>query len=249
MLEEYADNLSVVAGDAHLWMTQENTLANMQQHTATLDVMIEQNGDLLSVDVLVENSAGHKLPTSYPSRRVWLHVTAADRRGNVLFESGGWEANGLIRGNDNDADGSTFEPHYAMIDDESQVQIYEMIFVDDAGAVSTGLLSAAAQVKDNRILPAGFDLAAADEDIAVYGAAGEDADFVGGQDSVVYEIDVSDARGKLTVTVELLYQSIAYRWAENLRGGEGEEIGDFMGYYDGLSNAPVVVASSVVEVK
>ena len=37
--------------------------------------------------VAVENLAGHKLPTAYPSRRVWLHVTVLDGP-DVVFESG-----------------------------------------------------------------------------------------------------------------------------------------------------------------
>ena len=248
MLEENAEDVSATAGDSHFWATEENTLAMMQQRTAVLDVSAVQTGDQLAVEVLIESSTGHKLPTSYPSRRVWLHVTVEDRSG-VVFESGAWEANGMILGNDNDADGSLVEPHYSMISDGSQVQIYELIFVNDAGEVSTSVLSAAEAVKDNRILPAGFDIGAAEEDIAIYGAASDDADFIGGQDTISYEIDLSDAKGKLTVTVELLYQSIAYRWAENLRTGEGEEISAFMGYYDALSNEPVVIASSVVELK
>jgi hypothetical protein len=249
MLEENAQEVGATAGDEHFWSTEENTLAMMEQRTATLNVEAEQSGGQLALDVLVESSTGHKLPTSYPSRRVWLHVTVADRSGAVLFESGGWESNGLIRENDNDEDGRSFEPHYTVINDESQVQIYELIFLNDAGEVSTSVLSAAQQVKDNRILPPGFDIKAADEDIAIYGAALDDADFTAGQDAVVYEIDLGEVKGKLTVTVELLYQSIAYRWAENLRAGEGEEISTFMGYYDALANEPVLIARREVVVK
>ena len=251
LLEENSQDLGVTAGDAHFWATEENTLAMMGQRTATLNVNTEKVGNQLGLEVLVESSTGHKLPTSYPSRRVWLHVAVTDRSGAVVFESGGWEANGLIRGNDNDTDGSSFEPHYALISDESQVQIYELIFLNDAGEVSTSVLSAAQQVKDNRILPPGFDSAAgaADEDIAIYGAAKDDADFTAGQDAISYQIDLGDAKGKFTITVELLYQSIAYRWAENLRGGEGEEISDFMGYYDALPNEPVVIARNEMELK
>jgi hypothetical protein len=46
----------------------------------------------------------------------------------------------------------------------------------------------------------------------------------------------------------LLYQSIGYRWAENLRGGDGAEIGRFISYYDRVPNQPVVVASASTEV-
>ena len=54
--------------------------------------------------VLVENLAGHKLPSAYPSRRAWLNVTVRDTRGEVFFESGGLATGGRIKGNDNDDD-------------------------------------------------------------------------------------------------------------------------------------------------
>ena len=66
----------------------------------------------LDADVVVRNLTGHKLPTGYPSRRVWLHVTVRDAAGAVVFESGAVEPTGAIAGNDNDADRERVEPHY-----------------------------------------------------------------------------------------------------------------------------------------
>ena len=75
----------------------------------------EGDSGQLAIDVMVRNLTGHKLPTAYPSRRAWLHVTIRDRDGQVIFESGAIEPSGLIRGNDNDADGRRFEPHHTEI--------------------------------------------------------------------------------------------------------------------------------------
>jgi hypothetical protein len=58
----------------------------------------------ISFEVLVENLAGHKLPTAYPSRRAWLHVTVRDASGRAVFESGAVRPDGSIVGNDADAD-------------------------------------------------------------------------------------------------------------------------------------------------
>ena len=33
----------------------------------------------------IENLGGHNLPTAYPSRRVWLHLTVRDRGGKAIF--------------------------------------------------------------------------------------------------------------------------------------------------------------------
>ncbi len=114
--------------------------------------------------------------------------------------------------------------------------------------VTTTLLRGATYVKNNRLLPSGFDKAAADEDIAVHGGAVEDEDFLGGGDSIQYKIDVGDAQGPFTITVELLYQSIGYRWAQNLRQHEAAETTRFLEYYETVPNLPVVIASGTVEV-
>ena len=79
-----------------------------------------------------------------------------------MFESGAIEPSGLIKGNDNDADALKFEPHYTQITRPDQVQIYEAILGDLHDAVTTGLLSATGYLKDNRLLPHGFDKGRAD---------------------------------------------------------------------------------------
>jgi hypothetical protein len=122
--------------------------------------------------------------------------------------------------------------------------------VDRADAVTTGLLRGVRYVKDNRLLPRGFDKQTAAADVAVHGAAATDADFVAGGDRVRYRVDLGAApRGPVRVTVELLYQSIGYRWAENLRGYDSAETRRFVRYYD--DNAAVsasVLATAATEI-
>ncbi|HSQ18114.1 MAG TPA: hypothetical protein VLM83_10480 [Anaerolineales bacterium] len=84
------------------------------------------------------------------------------------------------------------------------MQIYESIMLNSDGEVTTVLLRAAAYAKDNRLLPQGFDLAAATPDILVFGAAAQDADFTGGSDRLGLQLDLSGATGPFTVQVELL---------------------------------------------
>src|ERR1700724_1978085 len=100
------------------------------------------------MEVFVENLSGHKLPTAYPSRRVWLHVTVRDRNGKAIFESGALNSDGSIVGNDADADATRFEPHYAEITQPDQVQIYETILGDAIGKPTTGLLTGLRYLKD-----------------------------------------------------------------------------------------------------
>ena len=116
------------------------------------------------------------------------------------------------------------------------------------GEVTTTLLRAAEYFKDNRILPSGFLLDGVAPDIAPYGEVKIDEDFVEGSDRVQYVVDVSGHQGPFSITVELLYQSIGFRWAENLRHHSTAESIAFFGYYDMTENIPVVVAFSVTEV-
>ena len=66
----------------------------------------------------------------------------------------------------------------------------------------------------------------------MHGAAADDDDFTAGGDRVQYLVDVSGASGAITVSVELLFQSIGYRWAENLRDYDAFETNRFVGYYE-----------------
>ena len=189
----------------------------------------------------VRNLGGHKLPTAYPSRRVWLHVTVQDGNDRVVFESGAINPAGAIPDNDNDTDATKFEPHYTEIRSADQVQIYEAIMADSSGSVTTGLLHAVRYIKDNRLLPLGFDKKTAGTDIAVAGGALDDADFVGGADRIRYSIDPGNARGPFRIKAELCYQPIGHRWAANLKSYDAYEPRRFTGYFEVFSADSMVV--------
>jgi hypothetical protein len=242
MLNRYRNDLAVTALPAELTAAAARTVEFLQSQTATLTIAsLAGKAGRLEADVSVGNLSGHKLPTGYPSRRAWLHVTVRDRDGRTVFESGARNAEGAIEGNDNDADAARFEPHYREIRNPGQVQIYESIMVDPAGAVTTGLLSAVRYAKDNRLLPRGFDKEIAGRDIAVIGDARQDGDFRGGGDRVRYSIPVGSAPGPFRIEAELWFQPIAHRWAANLRPYKAPEPQRFTGYYDAMSAASAVL--------
>jgi hypothetical protein len=171
-----------------------------------------------------------------------------DAAGEVVFESGAANPDGSIVGNDNDADPLKYESHYQTITGPDQVQIYESIMRDSEGDVTTALLRGAGYLKDNRLLPSGFDKETALEDTAVRGQAIEDQDFVGGRDRVPHAIELGNAKGPFTVTVELLYQSVGYRWVQKMHRHEAPEPARFLNYYEAIPNLPVVVARVMAEV-
>jgi hypothetical protein len=193
------------------------------------------------LDVSVTSTTGHKLPTGYPSRRVWLHLTLRDAAGRMVFESGAVDARGAIAGNDNDVDAARVEPHYDEITRPDQVQIYESVMADRSGQPTTGLLFGVTFLKDNRLLPRGFDKATAADDVAVRGGAATDSTFAGGGDRIRYAIDTGAAAGPFTAEVELRYQPIAYRWARNLASYDAAETRRFVSFYDAMAGASSVV--------
>jgi hypothetical protein len=238
MLNRYRGDLGVVATQVEMEASIGATVTNLLTSTAELSIdRAERSGGRLLADVRVGNLTGHKLPTGYPSRRAWLHVTVRDRSGHVVFQSGAMASNGAIAGNDNDADAAGVEPHHTEIRTADQVQIYESVMGDSDGRPTTGLLTAVRYLKDNRLLPKGFDKSTADPSIAVVGGASDDADFGGSGDRVRYAIAVAEADGPFQIDAELRFQVIGFRWAENLRAYRAKETSRFVGYYESMASS------------
>jgi hypothetical protein len=245
VLNRYRNELGVAALPQELALAADRTVEHLQSSTASVSVLdAGRDGDRLTWQVDVRNLAGHKFPTAYPSRRAWLHVTVTDASGRTVFESGRFSEDGSVVGNDNDTDPSTFEPHYAEITRADQVQVYEAIMADQGGSVTTGLMSAERWLKENRLLPSGFDEAGADERVSVRGIATSDGDFTEGGDRVRYSVPLPSAQGPLTVSAELWFQPIGYRWAENLGDWDTFETQRFIRYYREMSAASAVVVAS-----
>lgn len=145
----------------------------------------------LRIRVTVANRAGHKLPTAYPSRRMWLHVAVRDADGAPVFET---------------ADpGAGFQPHRRTITRPDEVMVYEAEYQDSEGRLTTSLLRATGYLKDNRILPRGFQ--PRDPAIQPSGVDG-DPDFVPGADTVDYEIGIEGHRAPFRIAVEARFESV-----------------------------------------
>jgi hypothetical protein len=249
VLRTFGEELGVTASGSQFEATIAQTLNQLQTETASIAFgEIHASGSRLTAEVSIESQVGHKFPTSFPSRRAWIHFLVQDASGQTVFESGAVNPDGSIVGNGNDADPTDFEPHYQAIVSPDQVQIYEAILGTTSRQVTTSLFGAATYLKDNRLLPSGFEKSAPYTDIAVRGGAFDDPDFVGGGDHILYSIDLGSAQAPFTVTVELLYQSVGYRWAQNLALFQSDEISRFLGYYADVPNVPVVISSQTVEV-
>jgi len=236
LLNRYRGDLGVWALPQELEAAAARTVEHLGSKTARVSVgTVEVLGNRLQAAVSVQNLGGHKFPTAYPSRRAWLHVTVRDRNNQLVFESGALNADGSIVGNDNDADPKRFEPHYVDVTQPDQVQIYEDIMVGVDGQPTTGLLTAVRFVKDNRLLPSGFNKRGVGQEIAPQGGAMDDQDFQGGGDTTRYAVAVDQARGPFRVDAELLFQPISFRWASNLKAYDAFEPRRFTRYYDAMA--------------
>jgi len=247
LLKNNIDELQLTASSDQFDMVIDRTLTQLREKTVRLE--IDESGEQASlgrVRLRLVNMAGHKFPTGYPSRRAWLRFTARDAEGTVLFQSGQWNTAGEIPGLS-----APFELHHETIADPADVQVYESIVADIDGDVTTSLHAAAAYLKDNRIPPQGYRTDGPHAgDTAIVGGAALDADFnrAGstegtGSDAVAYEFSTASAQGDVTVTVDLVFQSVQPRFVDPFRTAGGPKAAAFIGMYDAESNQPVVMVS------
>jgi hypothetical protein len=247
MLNRFRGDLGVIAPAGELEAAAQATIRQLQTETASVAIArAELAAGQIEADIVVRNLTGHKLPTGYPSRRVWLHAIVRDGAGRIVFESGAITTEGLIQGNDNDADGGRVEPHHEEIRSPDQVQVYESVMGRPDGTPTTGLLQATQFLKDNRLLPRGFNKTTANKDIATIGDASKDATFTDAGDRVRYLVTVEKSSGPFAIEVELRYQPIGFRWATNLRDYDAPEPRRFVRYYDSMAAASSTVLARTV---
>ena len=71
-----------------------------------------------------------------------------------------------------------------------------------------------------------------------------DDDFRAGGDRVRYLVELDGAARPLTVTAELWYQSIGYRWAHNLEGQRAPETDRFVAFYEASAASSAIRIAS-----
>jgi ferredoxin len=233
------------------------TAAELEVADARLD------DSTLAVDVTVRNRSGHKLPTSFPSRRVWLNLLVSDSTGAQVFDSGTPDSNGLISGDlaalgngcldtskPADFDNTPcFQPHRDVITDDSQVAIYEPVLADTNSNTTYVLLKASHLLKDNRLPPEGFGVTPPPENIRPVGIAG-DADFnidASGEDTVHYRIDTRGYQPPFSIRARLLYQAVRPAFAQSLKA-EGDHIERFHAMLEDHPPAVEQIAELAVDV-
>lgn len=241
-----------------LGITEAKTVAGFQRQidlnreylandTAKLSVASISWDSHLNIAIKIQNRSGHKLPTSYPSRRVWLNLIVSDNNGQILFQSGTPDSQGHLatdalhsRPHCTDVKKPAdyklqdcYTAHQNVITNEQQVAIYEAVMGDMNGHTNYMLLYGNHYIKDNRIPPIGYtelvDNKLFNPITAIAGAARNDADFNKaddgtqgtGSDIVHYQIPWEDHWPKDPANVQVeatfYYQTIRPAFVATLK--------------------------------
>ncbi len=220
----------------------------LQQQTAQIEID-SQNVDskLTNLIVNVKNLSGHKFPTAYPSRRAWIEIVVRDATGNIHFSSGRCNEHGQIIDHQGKVLGTeqaqaAAQPHHLVISDSSQVQIFESLMEDTNGGLTFALLRGSRFQKDNRLLPLGWSADHEHAEATRPQGIANDANFVAGQDSITYQVDLP--RGEYTVSVRLLFQSLSSRYMAELFQIDTPEVKTFKDLYTKSNLEPETIASA-----
>jgi hypothetical protein len=156
--------------------TFDSMIQQADAATAQVSVSgVKLDGDRLVASVMVENRVGHKFPSGVGFRRAFLRFAVLDAAGRELWVSGRTSPTGVLV----DAEGKplagellwksdcqpmtvaeqrhAFQPHRVTITRQDQAQIYQELVRDPRGRFTTSFLSLAEVVKDNRLLPRGWN--------------------------------------------------------------------------------------------
>lgn len=245
VIKTHATDIGATALDEHFDNSIARTRNQLQNNTVQLSGEVALAGGDLTAAIRIENLAGHKFPSGFPSRRAWLHITVRDAQQNSVFETGTWDGEGRIVDHD-----AGLERHYARITRADQVQIYESVLGNTDDEVTARLLRAAKYLKDNRLPPVGYSDAAAESDtIGFVGGAKWDRDFNSidgkehtGGDVLHLDIDVDANAGPYSVDVEMCYQSVKPLFIDNLARYDTPETNRMTDYYDAAGSSVEVIA-------
>ncbi|MFO7616741.1 MAG: T9SS type A sorting domain-containing protein [Bacteroidales bacterium] len=244
LLKQNHADLGLVSGAAFLDQTIERTRIMLTEKTMRLsidDTFVSM--DSVTIRVTLENLAGHKFPTGFPSRRAYLEFMAISGN-DTVFHSGRPGSGALNRKNE---DG--YEPHHEVIRDDSRVQIYEFVMGDTRNGVTTVLEKAYKPLKDNRIPPIGFSSRHLVYDtVRIVGLAESDIDYQNGsgRETVTYRLPLSILGSNSIISVLLHYETVPESWVQELfeESDNAFEIRRFKSMYEASTDRRVTVAAA-----
>ena len=235
MFEQFPDILGIRTADymygeavPGLLTAQASGYDMARRETATIEVAsLTKSASAVEAVVSVQNLAGHGFPSGVGFRRAFLTFEVLDGSGRVIWASGLTNrAGAIVKGLTEDVlpteffydeakRKQVFQPHYEVINDEGQVQIYEEVIADPQGKITTSFVGLDQVLKNNRLLPKGWRLDGPfGEFTRPHGDAEHDPEYINksgatGGDRISYRIALDDrTRAAASVRVTLNYQAI-----------------------------------------
>ena len=255
MMKTYRDTLNITADTSNFDRTISKTLKMLQQKSLNADLdYLGSSSDTLLFEYTIENKAGHKFPSGFPSRRAFVEFLLIDtEQGDTIFHSGGYNEDFELIAHNED-----FEPHYDFISKEDQVQVYELVPADINGDFTTILERGYQTIKDNRLVPKGFSSDHFTYDtVAVVGMAVEDSNYNlntdgsegSGTDKISFGIKMGTFTGSVKAYAKVHYQTLSPRWINPLfEDAQLPEIQHFKSMYETSDLQPIVISSDSVDV-
>lgn len=250
VLRQNMNGVGAVAQPVNFDTTIARTSRYLANNTCDLNLQfINRANDTAFYDVELTNKTGHKFPSGYPSRISWVEFIVIDDQNDTIFWSGQYDGNGDVVNRD-----ATFEPHYNVINDPSQVQVYEMVMGDVNGNPTTVLERADTVLKDNRMVPKGFmNNHPSIDTMRIFGLGNDpDFNFAGvtegtGKDIVHFHIPLNGYSGPLKVRANVWYHAVPRPWLAEMFAYNSAEIDTFRNYYNAADQAPSIVAQSEID--
>jgi hypothetical protein len=140
LIKENKNALGISTEDVDFDSSLANINNTLRNHTVKLTVSADSIADdSLFLQVMVENLAGHKFPSGYPSRRAILQFVVLGNNGDTLFASGICDTSGNVKHVD-----PNWQDHHQIINSPQQSQVYELVMADVGGNRTTVLERASA---------------------------------------------------------------------------------------------------------
>jgi hypothetical protein len=253
MVKLIKDNKISLGAEAEDWQfdsTIAATNALLRESTLNFDLQLDSaTQDTSYFSVKLENKAGHKFPSGYPSRRAVVQFIIINALGDTVFKSGTFTSNQRVVGED-----SQFETHHNVITQPDVPQIYEYVMGDVNGNFTSVLERASIILKDNRIPPPGFTTSSSVYDtVKISNDALTDGDFNkinsiegSGMDYVHYAIPFSVASGNVSIYARVFYQAVPPKWVDEMFTFNSAEIDTFRNMFNAADQTPLLMVSDSI---
>lgn len=250
LIKNNKDSLGVNIANNKFDSTIAATAVMLKLKSINLDVEIENiTADTAYFKVKIENKAGHKFPSGYPSRRAVLQFVVTDDSNDTVFKSGTFNNQYRVVG-----ENSSYEAHHNSIKQSNVPQIYEMAMGDVNFQFTSVLERAVHLLKDNRIPPKGFTTASSVYDtVKMSNDALNDSDFNkinsvqgSGVDYVHYCVPLAGISGSIHVKTKVYFQSVPPKWLDEMFAFSSPEINKFKTMFDNADQTPFLVASDSI---